>query len=141
MQKTSQGTIKNSLVSPGCEIFGYVENSVLSPGVRVEEGAIVRDSILMPQVTVGRHSMVDHCILDEDAVIGSYCYLGFDAGTAKSEPVITVVGKGAEVPSHIAIGRNCTIMPHVGAGDFEGNIVRAGTTLAPQKEPAHNNRN
>lgn len=134
MQKTNQGTIRNSLVSPGSIVLGRVANSVLSPGVRVEEKAIVRNSILMSRVNVGYHSVVDHCILDEDVDISRYCYLGFDAGPAAAEPEITVVGKGALIPNHTAVGRNCTIMPHVGPADFQGKIVFSGTTLAPQPE-------
>lgn len=141
MQKTSQGTIKNSLVSPGCVVLGHVENSVLSPGVRVEEKAVVRDSILMPRVNVGYHSVVDHCIVDEDVDISRYCYIGFDAGSVASEPMITVVGKGVTVPSHTAVGRNCTIMPHVVPADFQNNIVHSGTTLTPQQEISHRKRN
>jgi glucose-1-phosphate adenylyltransferase len=140
MQRTNQGTIKNSLVSPGCVILGHVENSVISPGVRVEEKAIVRDSILMPRVTVGYHSVVDHCIVDEDVDINRFCYLGFDAGLNASEPKITVVGKGVTVPNHTAVGRDCTIMPHVGICDFQNNIVHSGTTLSPQMEMSHRKR-
>ena len=35
--------ITSSLISHGCIIKGLVERSVLSPGVVVEEGAVVRD--------------------------------------------------------------------------------------------------
>src|SRR5258707_1309288 len=39
--------VRNSLISHGCIIKGVVEHSVLSPGVIVEEGALVRDSIIL----------------------------------------------------------------------------------------------
>jgi glucose-1-phosphate adenylyltransferase len=39
--------VHRSLISHGCEIHGTVVNSVLSPGVRVDVGAVVRDSIVM----------------------------------------------------------------------------------------------
>ena len=35
------------MISHGCVIDGTVEHSVLSPGVRVARGAVVRDSIVM----------------------------------------------------------------------------------------------
>ncbi|MEJ7617572.1 MAG: glucose-1-phosphate adenylyltransferase family protein [Pyrinomonadaceae bacterium] len=38
-------SISQSLLSPGCHIRGTVIRSVLSPGVNVEEGATVRDSV------------------------------------------------------------------------------------------------
>ena len=40
----SGAQIVSSLISHGCIIKGQVEHSVLSPGVVVEEGAVVRDS-------------------------------------------------------------------------------------------------
>src|SRR4029450_11428670 len=39
--------VHQSLISHGCMINGTVVNSVLSPGVRVDVGAVVRDSIVM----------------------------------------------------------------------------------------------
>lgn len=38
-------TIENSLISPGCAVRGRVTHSVLGPGVVVEEGAEVVDSV------------------------------------------------------------------------------------------------
>ena len=38
--------VKNSLVADGCTIEGSVENCILFPGVTVEKGAELRDSIL-----------------------------------------------------------------------------------------------
>jgi len=42
----TRGAVENSLVANGCRIAGTVINSVLSPGVRVEAGAEVRDSVI-----------------------------------------------------------------------------------------------
>ena len=39
--------VHRSMISHGCVINGTVVNSVLSPGVRVDVGAVVRDSIVM----------------------------------------------------------------------------------------------
>ena len=39
--------VSRSMVSHGCQIDGTVERSILSPGVRVGPGAIVRESIVM----------------------------------------------------------------------------------------------
>ena len=45
------GEIIKSMVSNGCVINGTVINSVLSPGVCVEQGAVVRDSVIMNDTT------------------------------------------------------------------------------------------
>jgi glucose-1-phosphate adenylyltransferase len=60
----SSASIEDSLVSPGCYIAGKVMRSVLAPGVRVEEGAEVRDSVLLHDVTVAASGSVTHAIVD-----------------------------------------------------------------------------
>ncbi|MBO5788900.1 MAG: glucose-1-phosphate adenylyltransferase, partial [Clostridia bacterium] len=45
-------TIVNSMISEGSYINGYVENSVISGGVVVEQGAVVRNSVIMEDVVI-----------------------------------------------------------------------------------------
>lgn len=117
-----QGSIVNSLISAGCVIKGHAENSILSPGVWVDEQAVVRNSILMSNVFVGYHSTVETCILDEVVSIGRICYIGFGAGHTGAA-VCTVLGRGVTVPPHTAIGRNCRIAPYSGPADFTTNVI------------------
>jgi len=63
------GNICNTLITEGCEIYGYVENSILSVGVIVEEGAVVKDSIIMENARICRDAVVNYSILDEDTVV------------------------------------------------------------------------
>ena len=131
IQKFTRGDIHSSLISPRCVIRGQVINSVLSTGVRIEEHATVRNSILMPGVSIGYHSVVDHCILDEGANIARYCTLGFGDGLSTGEEHVTVVGRGAMVPPHTAIGRSCVIMPFVRPVDFQNKVILSDTTVFP----------
>ena len=48
-----EASVTRSMISHGCVIEGRVEHSILSPGVRVERGAVVRDSIVMFDTVVG----------------------------------------------------------------------------------------
>jgi len=63
------GDIKNTLITEGCEIYGSVENSILSVGVIVEEGAVVKDSVIMENARIGKNAVVNYAILDEDTVV------------------------------------------------------------------------
>ena len=69
--------VVNSLISPGCVIYGEIINSILAPGVVVEQGAVVRDSILLHEARVGSGAQVHTAVLDaktqvdETAVVGS----------------------------------------------------------------------
>jgi glucose-1-phosphate adenylyltransferase len=121
--------VKNSLVSHGCIIKGRVENSVLSPGVFVDEQASVKNSIIMENSYIGYHSVIDHCVLDEGVNVAEYCYIGFGSGETSGGHDLTIIGREAGIPPHLAIGSNCRIMPFTGPGDFNTNIVLADTVV------------
>jgi len=59
-----------------CEIYGTVVNSILSEGVIVAKGAIVKDSIIMKGATIGEGAKVEYSIVDENANIGANCSIG-----------------------------------------------------------------
>jgi len=91
-------TVRDSLISPGCQIEGTVERSILSPGVVVERDALVCDSILMHDVQVGRGARCYRVVSDKDAVFER----GSDAGSPASGPSLnrsnlTLIGKGFTV--------------------------------------------
>jgi len=124
-----EGNIVNSMISPGCAIEGRVENSILSPGVDVAEQAVVRNSVVMANASIGYHSVVDRCILDEGVNIGRSCHIGFGASLLPRDLEITVVGKDVTVPDRTAIGCRCRIMPGLGLAAFSGRLVPPGTVL------------
>lgn len=125
-----QGNVRHSLVSPGCVIKGEVQNSVLSPGVRVEEQAVVKDSIIMANTVIGKHSMVERCIVDEGVNVGEFCYVGFGNSIVPGGCDITVLGRDVSVPAGTAIGRSCMVLPEVKRPDFTGSVVLAGSVLS-----------
>jgi glucose-1-phosphate adenylyltransferase len=126
------GIVSRSIVSPGCLIRGEVTSSILSPGVTVEERAIVRNSVIMANSIVGEHSVIDRCVLDEEVNVGKFCYLGLGTSLISGNWDITVVGRSVTVPPFTAVGRNCKILPNVGAGDFTTNVVSMGSVVSPR---------
>ncbi|HYN87346.1 MAG TPA: glucose-1-phosphate adenylyltransferase family protein [Ardenticatenaceae bacterium] len=97
--------IDNSLISPGCVIQGQVEHSVLSPGVVIEEGAVVRDSVLLHDVRVRAGARVHKGILDERVVVGRDARVGgLDPSDDAGE--LTLIGMNVEIPSgeHVKAG-------------------------------------
>jgi glucose-1-phosphate adenylyltransferase len=128
--------VVQSLISHGCRIHGHVERSVLSPGVLVEEGAIVRDSIVLFDAAIGAGAVVDRTVIDKEVVIGPSAYVGFgdDLTPNETEPGrlntgITLIGKRAQVPYGVRIGRNCRIDPDVDPADFTLADLPSGTTV------------
>ena len=74
-----RGMAVNSMVAGGCIISGaYVSGSLLSMGVRIEEGSVVESSVLLPNSHIGRHCRLKHCILDEGCVVPDGLGIGQD---------------------------------------------------------------
>jgi glucose-1-phosphate adenylyltransferase len=128
--QNSDERIINSYVSPGCVIKGYVKNSVLSPGVFVSEKAEVLNSVVMGSTSIGFHSIVDRCILDEGVNIGKFCYVGFGTQELPGVWDITMLGKEVNVPAQTSIGRKCKVLPGLGAGAFESGSIAHGTVVS-----------
>jgi glucose-1-phosphate adenylyltransferase len=133
-------TVSNCLISSGCRIDGHIERSIISPGVHVAEGALVKDSIVMNDTQIGPNSFVDRCILDKEIVVESEACIGFgdDYQINRISPTVlntglTIVGKRAVIPSGQKIGRNCIIYDNVGHDDFAHTEIKSGETIKPKR--------
>lgn len=133
----SRAHISRSLICHGCIINGYVEHSVLSPGVYVEEGAMVRDSILFDDAHVEADASINRSILDKEVWVGRGSQVGYgdDYAPNRDEPHIlntgiTLVGKRARLPAGLRVGRNCKIEPAVPEESFRDMLVASGETVA-----------
>jgi glucose-1-phosphate adenylyltransferase len=128
--------VSRSLVSNGCIINGRVLNSVLSPRVYVEEGAQVIDSIVFDDAIIAQDAVVHRSIVDKQCYIAPGCRIGVgdDYTPNKDEPGnlvcgITVVGKGARLPSGLIVGRNCRISSQVQESDFSTLLIPSGSSV------------
>ena len=61
--------IINSMIADGCIINGVVDHSLLSRGVVIEEGAIVKNSIIMQDCRIESGVQLENCILDKQAKV------------------------------------------------------------------------
>jgi glucose-1-phosphate adenylyltransferase len=138
----STAQVHRSLISHGCVINGSVVNSVLSPGVVVDVGAVVRDSIILFDSVVRPGAVVDRAILDKEVAVGPGAIVGegtdYDV-VNRREPGrlntgITVVGKRAVVPRGVRIGRNVLVGEGARASDFLSRVIRSGSTVERPRE-------
>jgi glucose-1-phosphate adenylyltransferase len=128
--------LSRSLIEPGCIINGHVEHSVLSPGVYIEEGAVVRDSIIFDNCHIESGAIIEKSILDKDVRVGKNAYVGYGDDWSPNEERpdivncgITIIGKRARLPAYIRIGRNCVIGPNVVPGPAAEGYIKSGTTI------------
>lgn len=63
------GTAECALISNGCEISGTVTESILGRGVKVGNGAIVSNCLILPGAEIGENVMLTNVIVDKDAKI------------------------------------------------------------------------
>ena len=92
------GQAFDSIVSSGVIVTGgTVRRSVLSPGVLVESGALVEDSVLMNDVVIGAGATVRRSILDKAVTVEAGAVLGIDAGTLLGADHADALGVAAGV--------------------------------------------
>ncbi len=82
-----KANVSNSLISNGCRVYGSVRHSILGSGAVIDEGAVVEDSIVLPNAFVGRDCHVTRAIINEGAKVDDRT----DVGTKEGE--IEVFGK------------------------------------------------
>ncbi len=128
--------ISNSMISPHCIIEGTVINSVLSPGVQVKKGAVVKNSILMHDCVIESRSMIDFVISDKNVMIGADCNIGIGENECPNiktpthlQSGLTIIGKNSILPDRISIGKNCIIYPYMTDNNFETENVKCGSTI------------
>lgn len=134
--------VKSSLISEGCEVLGNVYNSVIGPGVTIDEGATVQGSIIMENCYIGKGAYINHTIMDAGCTIGEGVKVGTGENIAnENKPTIyyegiTVLGEGTSIPDNITIGKNCVIHGDTTPEHYVGNTLASGKSLILGSEVA-----
>jgi len=126
--------VVNSFMSDFCSINGRVENSIIYPGVIIEEKAVVKDSIILPFVKIGAGARITRSIIDERTdhdpeddyiTIGEYCNIGTDDEMIKSSDFpkalfssISLIGRNCRIPERSNIGGACYVASGLGPDYF-----------------------
>ena len=94
--------IKGSFIAEGSEIYGTVKHSIISTGCAVGKGALVEDSVVMPGVVIEENAIVRHAILGEDSRVCRGAVVGgaFAEGEKKE---ISVTGKGVTIEANTVL--------------------------------------
>ena len=134
------GSVQSAIVARGCRIGGTVRNSILSPGVVVEEGATVENSILLADCRIAAGARLDHAILDKLVEIGPSAVVGGCGEDTVNERFpghldtgISLIGKGARIPGHCKIERNVVVFPESNLTELGVSHVESGDTVDRRK--------
>ena len=109
--------IENSMITDGCRIDGKVEHSVLFAGVKVAQGAVVRDAVVMGGTVIKSGAVVEHCIIGENAVIGENAKIG--VVKEGEEKGVATIGPGVYVGDGATVGSNAMVRENVKDGEEE----------------------
>ena len=108
---SNDAVVEKSLISEGSEIYGEVHNSVIGADVTIEEGAIVRGSIIMRHCRIGAGTVIDKAIIAENVTVGSNVVMGAgEEALNVLKPAVysfglVTVGENSVIPSNVVIGK------------------------------------
>jgi len=125
-----------SLVANGAVVNGRVEDSVIAPGVLIEEGVLVKNSIILNNCTIRKNAMVNKTIIDKNVEIKENTQIGSGSdftinsdSESRLENGLNLIAKDITIAADLKINRNCRIKKDINLGDFENNEIPSGTTV------------
>ena len=107
-------------------------NSVIGAGVVIEEGAEVRDSIIMQGTHIGRNTKIQKSIVAEHVEVGDNCNIGVGEYTESKydkkvyNADIVTIGEKSIIPRGVTIGKNTAIMGETRIEDYENAVLESG---------------
>ncbi len=88
---SSEAKVKNSMINKGTKIQGEVENSVIFYGVEIGRNAVIKDSVIMPNVKIEDGAYINKAIIGQDSLIKDSARIGI-GDVLKYD--VTVIGEG-----------------------------------------------
>lgn len=133
--------VERSMISGGSQIYGTVYNSVLGYNVVVNKGAVIKDSIIMNNVTIGENTRMNKAIIADGTTIGSNVVLG-DGEEVPNEikpniycDGIVTIGENSVIPDNTSIGKNTAIYGVTREEDYvEGKLPSGGYLVKEGEE-------
>lgn len=103
-----EAKISQSLINEGSIIYGQIQHSVISYNVEVGAGSLVKDSFIMPNVTIGKNVRIENAIVASNTVIADGTVIG------KSDPMaeISLYGYWQKLFAQIEKGYTATSKIH-----------------------------
>ncbi|GGM42269.1 glucose-1-phosphate adenylyltransferase [Paraliobacillus quinghaiensis] len=68
--------VQGALIGEGCRIYGTINRSVLFYGVHMKKGSLIQESVIMPNVRIGKNVKIFRSIIEEGSVIEDNAVIG-----------------------------------------------------------------
>ena len=133
-----EAQVEGNLLSNGCIVEGTVQNSIISPGVKIAAGAVVTNSIILHGTVIEAGAVVDKCIIDKQCHIGAEARVGDGDDNTPNKALpralntgLTIVGRDSEIPKGVVLGRNVTVHSGTRASDSafkkKKKVIKSGS--------------
>jgi glucose-1-phosphate adenylyltransferase len=101
--------VKNSIIGEGCLILGEVENSIIFRDAYVGQGAKVKNSIIMPEVHLEDHVVIDKAIIGRKTVVKQGAVVA--AKNVMGQQEIVVLDVDMMIPPHATVTESISCSP------------------------------
>jgi ADP-glucose pyrophosphorylase len=149
----AKGSSRIAFLSDYCSINGTGENRIIFPGVDIEEGAVVIDSIILPFVKIGPGARIINAIIDESTeaeerpIAGPACRIGTEEKFMKNNDFpgslgesITLIGRNNYIPGGAFIGSACYVADGTAENYFSHrNRLEDGESVITADSPEEKN--
>ena len=133
---SEEGIVDRCIVGAGAEIYGECTNSIIGADVRIEKGAVVRDSIIMRHTTIGENTEVYKAIMAERVQVGKNVKIGVGEEVPNIfKPAIygwglATIGEDSVIPDGVWIGKNTVLSGVTTYEDYtDGGLAGGGALI------------
>ena len=132
----AEAVVDKCIIGEGTEIYGEVHNSVIGPNVTIGKGSVIRDSIIMKNTAVGENVVMDKAIVAEDVSIGNNVVIGCgeEAPNVLKPAVysfgLAAIGENSVIPDNVKIGKNTAISGVTTKDDYPDGELAGGQVIA-----------
>ena len=96
---SDEAHVSKVIINKGAEIYGHLSSSVVSFGSIVGEDSIVKNSVILSDVEIGRGCNINKAIVCSGTKIGDNCNIGAE----EDDPELTVIGPDEKISDGVFI--------------------------------------
>ena len=132
---SADSVVEKCLIGEGSVICGKIYNSIIGCGVTIEEGTVVRDSIIMNDTYIGKNCEINMGIIAENVKVGDNVKLGVgeeaenDTAPHIYNHGLVTIGEKTVVPNGVSVGKNSVVSGNTTVEDYPDMYLGSGKTL------------